>query len=462
MELFSDTYGEALLEPDALDADFLCEHAMGAWAQSGAANTLLPRSDPLVGFMRHSPQAVQGELTENLKKNEKKKVSDDSPSSSVTPKMPVVPAEPPSRTAKSAEAKALEAASGSSVASLPKKSPYVGFQRHAPPSPPLTFTAPPRRQISGGSCLDFVLEELPDAASSMELFTEQLGDLPGELWCNVMAWLMDVRNVPTLARISRSFAKVVKEPEVWRGTPVRLFGPKVLTAVPPKLSQWLPVWQYSSKLVVPRSRQLLNDIHRLAPRIPVEFSWRFSTYVKGEGVEVAENGYAVRRVDDQELVVLGDAPLPMAVGSKLAPYVEVCLDDRSGVGEQDALNDFGFGVTLCSPEAIEELGSVADEVPSSWVVDFTATSVVLSVNNREAAKGTEISSSDLHEGDRIGLRFLAACVEVYINGLLRETLTPAPEEYVLEGVELYPVLDLYGQCVQISRTSADAPYPSTG
>lgn len=46
-----------------------------------------------------------------------------------------------------------------------------------------------------------------------------------------------------------------------------------------------------------------------------------------------------------------------------------CSPDFQGIGDQ--INDFGFGVTASDPEELDELGAVADEVPRSWVVDFT-------------------------------------------------------------------------------------------
>jgi len=102
---------------------------------------------------------------------------------------------------------------------------------------------------------------------------------------------------------------------------------------------------------------------------------------------------------------------------------------------------------------------VADEVPRSWVVDFTAASVVLSVNNQEAAKGRCVTADDLREGDRVGLRLMPGLVEVYINGILREQLAPLPEDCVPIASGLFPVIDLYGRTVQVSRTDAEEPLP---
>jgi hypothetical protein len=218
----------------------------------------------------------------------------------------------------------------------------------------------------------------------------------------------------------------------------------------------------------------MKQLSQQAPQIPLEVSWRFDSFLKGEGVEVVNHGHSVRRMPgaEEELVVLGDAPLPQtackgaegleaSASRSQCPYLEVVLNDRSAIGSGDGVNDFGIGVTARPPSNVEEIGAVADEVPLSWVADFTKHSVVLSVNNAEAAKGRCISGEDLQEGDRVGLLITAdGNIEIYINGKLRDHLAPAQSERVPQGVELFPVLDLYGCTVQLSRTYADRPCES--
>jgi len=223
---------------------------------------------------------------------------------------------------------------------------------------------------------------------------------------------------------------------------------------------------------VPRSRQLLAELSRQAPDIPLEVAWRFDPVLKGKAVDIVQNGRAVRRAPasvDKELVVLGDGPLfnTPAVQSaasnsggatKKAPYLEIRLDELTDF-DGARVNDFGVGVTACNPEEdIGTLGSVADEVPRSWIVDFTRSFVGLSVSNEDAARGENISAEELMEGDRVGLRFPEdGAVEVFINGVLRERLVPRSEVRVPTTVALVPVLDMYGRVVQVSRTDADEP-----
>mmetsp|Transcript_58391 Transcript_58391/g.125473 ORF Transcript_58391/g.125473 Transcript_58391/m.125473 type:complete len:512 (+) Transcript_58391:242-1777(+) len=465
--------------PPGLGADGQSEKAQGSF---------LPRSLPHVGFMRHAPQALKGELDRLLRRRsvEELDLSCDKIVPSDTEPEPITEkGHPPV---------------------LPRESPYVGFQRHAPPSPMLCFEAigalPEVLPVLSEQWSDFQLlsdvelsaqqthgdtdalshfmlepklesevwttpelprvPELPRLLQLPQLLQpkpwsmpQHLGCLPEEVWGKVLSDVVEVSSIGCLARIARGFPEALRSNDVWSGRPVAI-PPGAVQKLAPRLGSWLPVWRGASKLILPRSSQLIAEVTRRVPDLPIEVAWRFDPHLKGDGVEVIDHGRVVRRIADEELVVLGDAPLPSAPGR--APYFEVCLDERSDATGDD-LNDFGLGVTACDPEEIRELGAVADEIPRSWVVDFTQSSVVLSINNHEAAKGRSISTKDLREGDFVGLRMTPDAVELYINGVLCESLVPAFEEQLPEGNQLFPVLDLYGCTVQISRTDAEAPTP---
>jgi hypothetical protein len=344
----------------------------------------------------------------------------------------------------------------SAVSDLPKGSPYVGSHRHAPPSPLLTFS----RQSSPMYTFPPLLE-MPESALQAEqegVTPASLGSLPEEVWTAVLNMVVDTPGIARLAPVSRPVLGVLKSEMVWIDRCVRI-PPSGMAKIAPRLSSWLKAWKFVKKLVIPRSAQLIKRISEQAPKpdFPVEISWRFDKSMKGDGVEVINHGRSVRRRDGavEELVVLGDAPL---VRTDTSQYFEVTLDDRSAENDEDSLNDFGIGVTVRSPSSSNELGSVAGEVPFSWVVDFTATSVVLSVNNQEAAKAMNVSGEDLKAGDRVGLKVTAAgTLEIFLNGELREHLEPDVSERVPQGMDLFPVIDLYGCTVQISRSDAECP-----
>lgn len=419
-----------------------CSLILGERGEGGR----LPRSLPFVGFLRHAPpqQLLSGQLDRLLRR--RAPPARDEADCNLEPE--------PAGLAPEKRAPPV----------LPRESPYVGFQRHAPPSPSLCFTAAaaplpallklPEAQLSAGSrtakplgvASAFCLEH-PEAQRQWP------GRLPEEVWTALLAFSVEVPSLGRLSRLSRGFPELLASQAVWAGRPVRV-SPAVVPRLARRLDRWLRVWQACSKLTLPRSSQLLAEVHRRAPELQVEVAWRFDHHLKGDGVEVTRHGLTARRISDEELVVLGDSALPS--GSGQAPFLEVRLDER-GEAIGDGLNDFGFGVTACDPEEIGDLGSVADEVPRSWVVDFTAASVVLSVNNHEAAKGRCVTSDDLRQGDRVGLRLAPGAVEVYINGILRERLAPATEDCVPVSGGLFPVIDLYGRTVQVSRTDAEEP-----
>jgi hypothetical protein len=283
-----------------------------------------------------------------------------------------------------------------------------------------------------------------------------LGQLPEEVWILVLSLQIEVARIGTIANIARGFLALLKSESVWANRPVRLL-PSLVPQLAPMLSAWLPAWRHASKLIIPRSKQLISELARRAPDLPTEVAWRFDAHLHGEGVEVTNHGRSVRRIEgaEEELVALGDAPLPKT----RPPFLEVMLDDRSAeVQSYDMVNDFGIGFTACSPSTIDELGAVADEVPNSWVVDFTQSSVLLSVNNSEAAKGKNVNAAMLSDGDRVALRVTeAGSIEVFINGQLHEHLVPSGDRQVPQGLDLFPVLDLYGCTVQLSRTDAEEP-----
>lgn len=310
----------------------------------------------------------------------------------------------------------------------------------------------------------------PDLPGKLDTNASQrpLAELPGQMseqaWCLVLALVMDVTRIGCLSRVARGFSAMLKSESVWAWRPLEIPPTVNLETLAPMLGTWLPAWRLATKLIIPRSKQLSAELAQQMPDLPVEVAWRFDPVLKGDGVKVINSGLSVRRLKDadEELVVLGDAPLPQTVAapdaSALPPFLEVTLDERSSDVAGDNLNDFGIGVTARPPTNIDEMGAVADEVPLSWVVDFTKSSVVLSVNNQEAAKGLKVCADDLEEGDRVGLRVTAAgSFEIFINGQLREHLVPMQGDCVPQGVELFPVLDLYGCTTQLSRTNRSSP-----
>jgi len=412
---------------------------------SCGSDDILPRRLPLVGFLRHAPQQAEGEhSSQELHWCSHKEMN--------------------ASGALVGSASKVEMTNDSKLdhfLELPRESPYVGYCRHSLPSPMLNFSSKTPASIP----TELDLAELDVAEESSEIAScgaqlingDVLRNLPMEVLALILSGVVEASNMNELLFAAHGFADILKYEEVWRDRSVRL-EPEMITWIAPRLEGWLQAWRSASKILVPRSSQLVAEITRQAPALKVEVCWHFNSQLKGEGIEVCNHGRSVRRIADEELVALGDAPLPVADGQ--APYFEIRLDER-GECIGDGVNDFGLGVTACDPTGLFEIGEVADEVPNSWVVDFTQYSIMLSVNNSEAAKGSgSLSSKNLQEGDRVGIRLTRdGSVEVFHNGVLREHLRPAPRDRVPSGVDLFPVLDLYGKSVQISRTVAEEPVP---
>lgn len=437
----------ALVAPHAGYPSLICSSSEGHI--NAVQDLTLPRRSPVVGFMRHSPQqAMHGHFDQlrQWRSHQEFYGCKDFEAGLSDAKQPAL--------------------------RLPPGSPYVGSQRHAPPSPFLNFS-----KAKSSFCLP---EALQLNGSAIDESLEQcLGSpLPDEAWIQILSLLADVTRISCLSLVARGFPALLKSEAVWAHLSVQI-RPAAIAALAPQLAAWLPAWRGVSKLIIPRSAQLQKELAEQMPDLPIEIAWRFDSQLKGSCVEVINHGRSVRRVPgaEEELVVLGDAPLPQTVlavledfldcrtssadcasAQLLLPYLEVILDDRSAINCSDGLNDFGIGVTACLPLDVRDLGVVADEVPFSWVVDFTKNSVVLSVDNMEVAKSWQVSGDDLKEGDRVGLRITAAgSIEIYINGQLSAHLTPEPRHCVPQGIKLFPVLDLFGCTAQLSRTNAEKP-----
>mmetsp|Transcript_44391 Transcript_44391/g.95685 ORF Transcript_44391/g.95685 Transcript_44391/m.95685 type:complete len:420 (-) Transcript_44391:122-1381(-) len=333
--------------------------------------------------------------------------------------------------------------------------PYVGFHRHAPPSPLLRFQADPETACLD-TCLDFPVFRLEDAhaRSARTPFYSRPQGLAVEIWLSIFSYVLDLPTIGVLADLARGFPEMTRMPELWAQYEVHL-KPTCIEPLAPFLSVWLPAWRCVRRLLVPQSQQLLTAISLMAPDLKVDVAWRFHSTLRGAGVAIEDHGWAVRRSGTMELVVLGDAPLPT---SSEGAYLEVQLDER-GEDLADGTNDFGIGVTIASPQEINRLGEVAVEVPQSWVVDFTKTRITLSNNDKEVARGSgAVSSGSLREGSLVGLKITCdGDVEIYLDGVLRERLVPLTDYRVRADRPMFAVLDLWGRSVRISRTLNEKP-----
>eukprot|EP00929_Paragymnodinium_shiwhaense_P063572 TRINITY_DN31763_c0_g2_i1.p1 TRINITY_DN31763_c0_g2~~TRINITY_DN31763_c0_g2_i1.p1 ORF type:complete len:457 (-),score=96.97 TRINITY_DN31763_c0_g2_i1:98-1468(-) len=413
---------------------------------------VLPRGQPFVGFLRHAPRqramSPHGRYAALLAKRRRKHRRDradavDSGAESLD-----------------SDGKGLHKLEEI----LPRESPYVGFSRHAPPSPTLDFLTACRpfgRQMSE---LDLADE-----------FSDQgcLGGLPDELLAKAFAFIADIRQLRCWLSLARGFEQVLHLECVWRHA-VICIEPEMVQGFAPHLGDWLPAWKQARKLLVPQSKQLLAEIRRQDPDMMVEVAWRFDRNLCGDGVEVLRNGRTVRRIEEDyqntgdSLVVLADAPLSRVLlrGVQPAdqkatpvamPYFEVRLDELPE-DDEELVNEFGLGVTTCDTTDFNELGVVvADEVPDSWVVDFARSSITLNVNNVEQARSRAVTASSLFQGDRVGLRITAdGALEIFINGCFRERLSPKLEDRIKADVDLVPVLDLYGRTRQVTVSYAES------
>merc|ERR1740138_243471 len=114
-----------------------------------------------------------------------------------------------------------------------------------------------------------------------------------DIWANILSYLADLRTLPRLASIGRIFPERVKSKTTWHGLAMRIC-PKTLPSFAPHLDKWLPALRSASKLLVPRSQQLLAKLSESLPAGNIEVFWRFHRYFKGSGIKGINSGLTVQ------------------------------------------------------------------------------------------------------------------------------------------------------------------------
>jgi len=267
----------------------------------------------------------------------------------------------------------------------------------------------------------------------------------------VLPWAIELASVGMISSVCSMFKNLIHSNVVWAERIVELpaFLPDRFV-----LSTWLRYWRDVEKLVVPHSSPLHTSLMQLGTTLPVEVSWCFDARLAGQGVDVIGNGSSVRRIGHEGLVAIGYALPP-------TNFFEVRLDHRTSLdSERDNLNDFGIGVTTSSSDGLRAgVGdmNVADEVPNSWVVNFTRSGVVLSVDNETVLRSESITAQDLGEGRCVGILVEGSCFHVFVDRELRLTLNLPANMSINESIALLPIVDLYGPSIQISRTDLRRP-----
>jgi hypothetical protein len=272
--------------------------------------------------------------------------------------------------------------------------------------------------------------------------------LPHTTLCQIMKNIMTTKMLGSLLCVNEAFADAAKSPLTWQGIPVSL--PLSAGLYVEEIVQVCSAWTQASKIVMPRCSDLFAEFLDACPDVPLEVAWRFDSRLKGSGVTVKNHGKTACRTHDDKVVVLGDAPIRNN-------YFEIVLDERDDDISWENPNDFGLGVTASRTKAREQMNTVevAGEVPHSWVVDFSKSSIFLVINNEQAGQYEFFGAEDILKGDRVGLLLEPLRIRVYVNGI-QEAILKVPETAPIEGL-LYPVFDLYGRTKQMTRSVASLP-----
>lgn len=272
--------------------------------------------------------------------------------------------------------------------------------------------------------------------------------LPHTTLCQVLKSAMTTKLLGSVLSVNHAFADAAKSPLTWQGIPVSL--PPSAPLYEEEITNLLGAWTQAKKIVMPRCSDLFAEVLDVCPDVPTEIAWRFDPSLKGSGVQVRDHGKTACKINEDKVVVLGDAPVRNS-------YFEIVLDERDDDTDWDNPNDFGLGVTSSRTKAGEHMKKVevAGEVPHSWVVDFSKRSIFLVINNEHAAQYDMFGAEDISKGDRVGLFLEPNAIYVYVNGI-QEACLQVPEHAKIDGI-LYPVFDLYGRTKRMTRSVASHP-----
>lgn len=327
------------------------------------------------------------------------------------------------------------------------------------------------------------------------------GDLPEDLWQRVLAMTITEPSggqrgpgeVRKIAAVCRALNHLLHLPESWEGLAVTL-GAVAPESVETIMKKWGHVW---SRVAVARLPSVLAEgsLGAMLKRegVVVEKIWSFQqpddqpSYERqtSGGVRVQPGGASAEKLtkkelkkqqeeagaetndeEDTRLVVIGDCPL-------LKDYFELRIEARASDSDDetaddyaidDEVNDMGIGFTTCSPEEIRENQDdedqppylVADEVPNSWVLDFSKSCVMLSVNNENMPVISETPGGGfdmLKKGTVVGVGVTEDRMGVTLFLNKKEMITlrvDEPSKKIPDDVPLYPVFDLYGRTLKVT------------
>eukprot|EP00435_Cladocopium_sp_Y103_P018246 s1027_g4.t1 len=93
------------------------------------------------------------------------------------------------------------------------------------------------------------------------------GELPEEVWHEVMRLVLDVPDLANFSRVSMGFQKMVYSEDAWRGRVVRV-PPSCLEHFAPHLERWLCAWSCAKKLASAEKESAVPALPAFQPHQP--------------------------------------------------------------------------------------------------------------------------------------------------------------------------------------------------
>ena len=167
---------------------------------------------------------------------------------------------------------------------------------------------------------------------------------------------------------------------------------------------------------------------------------RYSFHSRAERLaQITNDGVTARRKESRDRAVLiGAQPLE---DSKM---FEVIIEEK----ETKWLGSIAIGCTISGPEAVLLPNSLSSFRQDSWIM------LGFALHGKRKVKNYGRDLTSLNVGDTVGIARIGRQLKFYVNGTDQGTA-----EDNLPPV-VYPMVDLYGKCIQISIVSPGKLYSS--
>ncbi|XP_022100637.1 neuralized-like protein 4 isoform X3 [Acanthaster planci] len=211
------------------------------------------------------------------------------------------------------------------------------------------------------------------------------------------------------------------------------------TNVPPNLFAVVDLYGQATQATIVEPGDYAEE--PVEAQVPADDNILRFYHLHGRNVKISNNGLRAQRPsatgEFNDAIIMSNRPL--RVGEMFEITIEKMVDRWSGSIEA--------GVTTIAPEELDFPSTMTDLDHDTWMLSGACVMKDgLMLNN---SYGLDLDT--VHEGDRIGIRSWEETLHFFLNGRdMGTACTNVPSD-------VYAVIDLYGQCAQVSLVPSSTP-----